>query len=41
MGDVYWMSAIFLLQGILSAVICAVMSKNTETIIGTDPEGKN
>lgn len=39
MGDVYWMTAILIIQAIGSAVICAVLSKKTKSVV--DDHSKN
>jgi hypothetical protein len=44
MGDVYWMTAILIIQAIVSAIICAVLSHNTTSVIDEDKyeyENKN
>ena len=33
MGDVYWMTAILIIQAVVSVVICAVLSIKTESVV--------
>jgi len=40
MGDVYWMTAILVVQAIVSAIICAVLSHKTESVIDETEDSK-
>jgi hypothetical protein len=40
MGDVYWMTAILIIQTIISVVICGVLSKKTESVVGESKDSR-
>ncbi|MEN1967900.1 hypothetical protein WMZ97_07425 [Lentibacillus sp. N15] len=40
MGDVYWMTAILIVQAIVSTVICIVLTKKTESIVDRSKDEK-
>ena len=33
MGDVYWMTAILIIQAVISVIICTMLAKNTQSVI--------
>jgi len=40
MGDVYWMTAILIIQTIVSVVICAALSMKTESVVDESMESR-
>lgn len=40
MGDVYWMTAILIIQTIVSVGICAALSMKTESVVDESTESR-
>lgn len=41
MGDVYWMTSIFVVQAIVSTIVCAVLAKKTESVVDDTDNSKD